>query len=153
MASISFYFSKIGISNNIELIFYGEDGEVEYGGSSKNKNNPFFDLKFMVNNYFEGEHKEICTATNLSREELFWFTVDEKETIDKNLKLTHWGFFEPWDSYRNYLFSKEKYKFNESKKSNVGTFTNFAQNDQAIFALHTSVYLKFGFSHATKVRA
>lgn len=142
---------RLAISNNIELIFYGEDGEVEYGGSSKNKNNPFFDLKFMVNNYFEGEHKEICTATNLSREELFWFTVDEKETIDKNLKLTHWGFFEPWDSYRNYLFSKEKYKFSESKKSNVGTFTNFAQNDQAIFALHTYLmYLKFGFGRATQ---
>ena len=26
---------RLAISNNIELIFYGEDGEVEYGGSSK----------------------------------------------------------------------------------------------------------------------
>ena len=25
-----------------------EDGEVEYGGSTKNKNNAFFDIKYMI---------------------------------------------------------------------------------------------------------
>ena len=38
----------------------------------------------------------------------------------------------------------------ESKKNNLGTFTNFAQNDQALVALHTYLmYLKFGFGRAT----
>jgi hypothetical protein len=35
--------------------------------------------------------------------------------------------------------------------TNVGTFTNFAQNDQALYALHTYLmYLKFGFGRATQ---
>ena len=38
-----------------------------------------------------------------------------------------------------------------NEKSNVGTFTNFAQNDQAFYALHTyMMYLKFGFGRATQ---
>jgi hypothetical protein len=39
----------------------------------------------------------------------------------------------------------------ESEETNSGTFTNFAQNDQALYALHTYLmYLKFGFGRATQ---
>ena len=39
----------------------------------------------------------------------------------------------------------------ESVETNQGTFTNFAQNDQALYALHTYImYLKFGFGRATQ---
>ena len=40
---------------------------------------------------------------------------------------------------------------NENSQGNEGTFTNFAQNDQALYALHTYLmYLKFGFGRATQ---
>ena len=46
---------------------------------------------------------------------------------------------------------KKKFPFQESEVANVGTFTNYAQNDQAFFALHTYLmYLKFGFGRATQ---
>ena len=39
----------------------------------------------------------------------------------------------------------------EKKDTNLGTFTNFAQNDQALYSLHTYLmYLKFGFGRATQ---
>ena len=39
----------------------------------------------------------------------------------------------------------------EHKENSAGTFTNFAQNDQSLFALHTYLmYLKFGFGRATQ---
>ena len=143
---------KIAIQNNIELIFYGEDGEVEYGGSTKNKNKAFFDIKYMIKNYFEGDYHEIKKTSGLNNHELFWFDIDEKHMNEiEKIKLTHWGYFEPWDSYRNYLYAKEKYKLSESEGANEGTFTNFAQNDQALFALHMYLmYLKFGFGRATQ---
>ena len=99
---------RTAISNDINLIFYGEDGEIEYGGSSENKNNPFFNLKFTIKNYFEGDHKEICSESGLDQHELFWFTFNEKEISQREIKLTHWGYYEPWDSYRNYLFAKRE---------------------------------------------
>lgn len=39
----------------------------------------------------------------------------------------------------------------EAESSNSGTFTNFSQNDQKIYALHTyMMYLKFGFGRANQ---
>jgi hypothetical protein len=65
--------------------------------------------------------------------------------------LTHWSYFENWDPYRNYLVAKEFCGLKEADSGNSGTFTNFAQNDQALYALHTYLmYLKFGFGRATQ---
>ena len=49
------------------------------------------------------------------------------------------------------MLAKEKYGLEESEQANEGTFTNFAQNDQALFAFHMYLmYLKFGFGRATQ---
>ena len=65
--------------------------------------------------------------------------------------MAKWSYFEPWDSYRNYLVAKEYCGLKESGNSNSGTFTNFAQNDQALYSLHAyMMYLKFGFGRATQ---
>jgi N-acetyl sugar amidotransferase len=143
--------TKIAVQNKIKLIFYGEDGEIEYGGSTKNKNQPFFDIDYIINNYFEGDYNEISKNLDLNVSQLYWFNLDKKDFLNNELKFTHWSFFEPWDSYRNYLLSKEKLNFNESEEANMGTFTNFAQNDQILFTLHMYLmYLKFGFGRATQ---
>jgi hypothetical protein len=49
------------------------------------------------------------------------------------------------------LVAKEHCGLQEAQENNSGTFTNFAQNDQALYALHTYLmYLKFGFGRATQ---
>ena len=49
------------------------------------------------------------------------------------------------------MIAKDKFGLKESTDTNQGTFTNFAQNDQALYALHTYLmYLKFGFGRATQ---
>ena len=46
---------------------------------------------------------------------------------------------------------KKIYELEELESSNTGTFTNFAQNDQELAALHYYfTYLKFGFGRATQ---
>ena len=142
---------KVAMQEKIDLIFYGEDGEVEYGGSTKNKDIPFFDPNYIISNYFEGDYEEIIKEAGSNQEELNWFKIQKEKIAKSKIKLTHWGFFEPWDPYRNYLLAKEKYDLKETEAANTGTFTNFAQNDQALFALHMYLmYLKFGFGRATQ---
>lgn len=142
---------RLALTHNVNLIFYGEDGEIEYGGSTKNKNKAVFDIKYIIKHYLENGYHDIIKASNLTKKELYWFTLPEKEIKKNNIVATHWSYFEPWDSYRNYLLAKEKFDLGESEQGNVGTFTNFAQNDQALFALHTYLmYLKFGFGRATQ---
>ena len=60
-----------------------------------------------------------------------WKFPDIEE--QSNIRLTHWSYFEPWDSYRNYLVAKEHCGLEEKEEGQEDTFTNFAQNDQALY--------------------
>ena len=141
--------NKLGIN----LIFYGEDGEVEYGGSQETNKNYHHDVKYMKKVYFEGGYEEILALASrkeLSGLELFKFP-DDKDLNNSALKILHWSYFENWDPYRNYLIAKKYCGLLESDQTNSGTFTNFAQNDQALYSLHAYLmYLKFGFGRANQ---
>lgn len=143
---------RLAVNLNISLLFYGEDGEVEYGGSTESKNRAIYDIGYMKRIYLEGGHEKVLRSSGLSSAELYFFLFPtEEELRGKQLNLTHWSYFEAWDPYRNYLTAKEHCGLQEAQDNNSGTFTNFAQNDQALYALHTyMMYLKFGFGRATQ---
>ena len=136
----------------IDLIFYGEDGEVEYGGSTETLENPIYDVHYQKKVYLEGGYEKVLAATGLSASQLNFFRFPSDSELNKHLlQLTHWSYFENWDPYRNYLIAKEYCGLKEAENSNAGTFTNFSQNDQALYALHTYLmYLKFGFGRANQ---
>jgi len=140
----------------IPLLFYGEDGEIEYGGSTESKYKALYDINYMKRVYLEGGHQKVfdrikqdsdITDADLS---FFKFPTDE-EVSEIGLSFTHWSYFEAWDSYRNYVIAKEHCGLTEKEEGNNDTFTNFSQNDQALYALHAyMMYLKFGFGRATQ---
>ena len=142
---------RVALNFNISLIFYGEDGEVEYGGSTETKNKASYEIEYIKRVYFEGGLPESIT-NRFSKSELYWWSFpDEKELEGKQLTCVHWSYFENWDPYKNYLIAKEHCGLKEQDEGNEGTFTNFAQNDQALYMLHTYLmYLKFGFGRATQ---
>jgi N-acetyl sugar amidotransferase len=143
---------RVAVNFNIPLLFYGEDGEVEYGGSTESSNKSLFDIEYMKRVYFEAGYDKVFNKLELSQKDLYFFTFpSDAELAGRNLYFTHWSYFEAWDSYKNYLLAKEHCGLKEVEFTNAGTFTNFAQNDQALYALHTYLmYLKFGFGRATQ---
>ena len=91
----------------------------------------------------------IMKKSKLNKVNKYFFSYPEK--INKSIMITHYSYYENWDPYKNYLLAKKKYGLEENKKTNIGTFSNFAQNDQKLYALHTYLmYLKFGFGRATQ---
>ena len=145
--------TRTALNFNIPLIFYGEDGEVEYGGSTETKNNSLMSIEYQKKVWFEGGYDLVMDRVKVkSKSELyFWNFPSDKEIRDKELHTATWSYFEPWDSYRNYVVAKEHCGLQENEESGSGTFTNFAQNDQALYALHVyMMYLKFGFGRATQ---
>ena len=133
---------KIAVKFKIPLLFYGEDGEIEYGGSTENKNNAFYHVEYMKRVYLEGGHErvfeKILQDDDMNEVDLFWFKFPEdKEIAEMDLSVTHWSYFEPWDSYRNYITAKTYCGLVEKEEGSVDTFTNFSQNDQALYTLHT----------------
>lgn len=143
---------RIAAHLGIDLIFYGEDGEVEYGGSTDTNKNPVFDTEFMKKIYLDGGYDIVESSSKLRKSELNFFTFPSDSLLSRSsIKLTHWSSYENWDPYRNYLVAKEHCGLSEADENGTGTFTNFAQNDQALYALHTyMMYLKFGFGRANQ---
>jgi N-acetyl sugar amidotransferase len=138
---------RVANAFNITLLMYGEDGEIEYGGSTESKNKSTFNAEFTKRVYLEGRTGD--TFRDLSEADLYWWNFAENDA--SNVELAHWSYFENWDSYRNYLVAKEKCGLSEQEWSNTGTYTNFAQNDNYLYDLHTYLmYLKFGFGRATQ---
>mgnify|MGYP006165257397 CR=1 FL=1 len=143
---------KMASQLNIGLIFYGEDGEVEYGGSEATDSTPIYDVNYMKKIYLEGGFEKVLDASNLTESDLYFFRFPNNEALHKNpIDITHWSYFENWDPYRNYLVAKKECGLTEAKDNNAGTFTNFSQNDQALYALHAyMMYIKLGFGRANQ---
>lgn len=143
---------KLATQLGIGLVFYGEDGEVEYGGTTDTEKEPIYDVGYMKRIYLEGGYDKIIKDSGIANADLNFFQFpSDDELIANPVQITHWSYFESWDPYRNYLVAKEKCGLMEADSSNSGTFTNFAQNDQALYALHAYLmYLKFGFGRATQ---
>jgi N-acetyl sugar amidotransferase len=143
---------RVAIGFGIGLIFYGEDGEVEYGGSTETSTNPIYDVHYQKKVYLEGGYEKVLEACGSADDGLYFFRFPGDDELRTHpIQLTHWSYFENWDPYRNYLIAKEHCGLMEAEDSNSGTFTNFSQNDQALYALHTYLmYLKFGFGRANQ---
>lgn len=143
---------RVAMGLGVDLVFYGEDGEVEYGGSTETSKNPIYDVHYQKMIYLEGGYEKVLSASGVSSSDAYFFRFpDDVELKRHPIQLTHWSYFEDWDPYRNYLVAKEHCGLMEAEDSNAGTFTNFSQNDQALYALHTYLmYLKFGFGRANQ---
>jgi len=140
---------RIAKQFDIGLIFYGEDGEVEYGGTSETARNPIYDFEYQRAIYMEGGYQRVLDSAQLDQDQLYFFTYPDEDKF--RLDLTHWSYFENWDPYRNYMIAKTYCGLKEAESANTGTFTNFAQNDQKFYALHTYLmYLKYGFGRANQ---
>jgi N-acetyl sugar amidotransferase len=143
---------RVAEQYGIDLIFYGEDGEVEYGGTTKTQASAFYDIEYQKNIYLENGYNNIINNAKLTPNERYFFEYPNNEHGQLNqIKLTHWSYFEYWDSYRNYVIAKEHCGLIEADTTNSGTFTNFAQNDQYLYPLHSYLmFLKFGFGRANQ---
>ncbi len=142
---------RVAHEMNIPLVFYSEDGEVEYGGDAKYKYEGVYGVDYQASNYMEGFHKDILSKAKLTKEQAYWFTFPSKQDLKKTkIQITHWSFYENWDPYRNYMVAKKHCGLEESKSLNTGTYTNFGQTDQKLYFLHVYLmYLKYGFGRAT----
>lgn len=142
---------KMAMNFGIRLVMYGEEGETEYGGSSKLKNSPGYDIEDSIRLYLSGVDPDQFRG-NFTDKELYWWLFPSADAFrESNLVLAHWSYFEDWDPYRHYQVAKEKCGLQEQEQASVGTYNNFAQTDSCLYDLHTYLmYLKFGFGRCTQ---
>jgi hypothetical protein len=146
---------KTAIAFNIPFFMYGEDGEVEYGGSTETKDQHWYSVKYAMKVYLSGhDPDELVQKLNneYSKKDLYWWLFPSQDEIDQlDPKASHFSYFENWDPYEHYLVAKEYCGLAEREEASNQTFTNFAQTDTCLFDLHMYLmYLKFGFGRCSQ---
>lgn len=144
---------RVAVQFNIPLVFYSEDGEMEYGGNiNKSHKNEIYGVDYMLGAYLESGFDKMIKKSNLTKQQLYWFNFPPREALEKlKLEVTHYSVYEDWDPYRNYVIAKKYCGLSENKELNEGSYTNFSQTDQKMYLLHVYLmYLKFGFGRANQ---
>ena len=143
---------KFALAYNIPIILWGENPQMEYGGPKDSLNNSILDQKWMEE--FGGligfRVSDLIENYNFKKHELETYDYPSKEILEeKSITGIFLGFYERWDSLRNYEISK-KNGFLGYENKLEGCYFDFEKIDNYQHGIHDYFkYLKFGFARAT----
>jgi len=141
----------MAVKYNVQLIMYGENGEVEYGGDMKNALRPTRDIEDHDRHYFSGAPPEFWAKHGVSLADLYPFMAPKFEAIEKNRTEIHFlGYYKSWDPQENYYYCHEHTGFTANTERTEGTYSKYASLDDEIDGFHYYLaYIKFGIGRAT----
>ncbi len=147
---------------NIKLVMYGENAELEYGGTLKNKNKYGQPIEDFVDLYHKGSTTSeliengrkigFIKKEEINHPSLKYYTLPKKEElVSKKIEFAWFGYFHKWTPQENFYYASKNYNFevNPSGRSE-GTYNKYASLDDATDPLHYYLsYIKFGIGRAT----
>ena len=141
----------IAIQHKVQLIMYGENGEVEYGGDMKNAFRPTQEIQDAHSHYFSGLSPEFWAEHGLSLYDLYPFMAPPFKDIKSNNTEKHFfGYYKFWDPQENYYYCSEHTGFSANTERSEGTYSKYASLDDEIDGFHYYLsYIKFGIGRAT----
>ncbi len=143
---------KFALAFDIPLIIWGENPQHEYGGPDDALDNSILDQKWMEE--FGGligfRVSDLIENYNFKKHELEIYNYpDENILKNKSIQGIFLGYYERWDSLRNYEISKNN-GFQGYEKNLEGCYFNFEKIDNYQHGIHDYFkFLKFGFARAT----
>ncbi len=142
---------KIAVQNNVSLIMYGENGEVEYGGDMKNAFSPTREIVDHDEHYFSGKPPEFWSSHGITRSDLQPFMRPTlQETKENKTEIHFFGYYHYWDPQDNYYYCKQNTGFRPNYQRTKGTYSKYASIDDKIDGLHYYLgYIKFGIGRTT----
>lgn len=155
------YSFRMAMNMNINLVFYGENGEVEYGGSTAAKDLPFMPLDRWAESYWKGvtvddliewgKERDIIKDGDYSEADLAFYRAPSIEDLKKRDIQMHWfSYYEKWVPQENYYYSAEHTGFQANPERNEGTYSKYASIDDRLDGFHyLLMYIKFGIGRCT----
>ena len=137
---------------NIPLIFYGENSEVEYGGSMADAYKPTKDWKFKDKNiHMSGLPPEKFLDYGISDQDIYQYLPPNEEKLEKlNLEIHFLGYYHKWNPQENYYYCVENTGFKANPVRSEGTYSKYASLDDKLDGFHYYLmFIKFGFGRAT----
>jgi N-acetyl sugar amidotransferase len=141
----------MAVKHNVQLIMYGENGEVEYGGNMKNAFRPTRDIEDHDDHYFSGLPPQFWIEHGVSEADLYSFMPPKFEEIKSNNTEIHFlGYYKFWDPQENYYYCREHTGFTPNTERSEGTYSKYASLDDQIDGFHYYLsYIKFGIGRTT----
>ena len=138
---------------NIPFIMFGENGELEYGGSLKNFDNPRMDItkQDYILEKFSNFPPEYWTEHGLKMSDLKMYlppTINEIKT--SGVEKHYFSYYENWSAEKHYEVTKQHVGFQPDSNRSEGTYTNFASLDDKTDGFHYYLaFIKFGIGRTT----
>ena len=142
---------KVAVQNDVSLIMYGENGEVEYGGNMKNAYKATRDIEDHDDHYFSGKPPEFWVEHGVSKAELTPYHPPEYSRIlENNTEIHFMSYYKFWDPQENFYYCVENTGFEPNNERSEGTYSKYASLDDKTDGQHYYLsYIKFGIGRAT----
>lgn len=142
---------RMAVQHNISLLFYGENGEVEYGGDMRNAFKPTRTIADHDEHYFSGKPVSFWEDYGLKSNDLEPYLPPPMEAIKANKTEIHFmGYYTFWDPQENYYYAHDNMGFVCNPDRNEGTYSKYASLDDKIDGFHYWLgYIKFGIGRTT----
>lgn len=143
---------RIAVNYKIPLVFYGENGEVEYGGSTKNEDMPGNMIEDFSRFYFSGLLTDEFVKYGISDSDLQPYRMPSYEELREAGIEMHWfGYYHKWIPQENYYYAAKHTGFQANPDGrSEGTYSKYASLDDRTDGFHYYMgYVKFGIGRAT----
>jgi len=155
------YAFHLSIKFKIPLMFYGECGPVEYGGSIKAKNKPYESIEDWDSNYHKGVNIDkllkyavdygYLTKKEVNNRSLDFYRAPKINDINRVGCQMHWmSYYKKWVPQENYYYAAKYTGFVPKSGRSEGTYSRYASLDDSTDGVHWLMgYIKFGLGRAS----
>jgi N-acetyl sugar amidotransferase len=144
---------RAALQYNVDLVFYGEDGEVEYGGAMENADRASLPYDLFVENRFSNVFPDSFLKYGVTSQELnkYGLSKSELELIKaRGVQQHFFSYYRFWLPQENYYYSVENAGFEANPERNEGTYSKYASLDDKLDGFHYYLaYIKFGIGRTT----
>ena len=152
----------VALRLGIKLVFYGENGEAEYGGDPKNNYKSHMPLEDWAQLYFKGttvddlvefglKHKDYFESDDFDVADLTFYRPPAVGELSKSGIQMHWySYYHKWIPQENYYYSLDNTGFSANPEGSEGTYSKYASLDDRLDGFHFYMgFIKFGLGRAT----
>lgn len=152
----------IALKFDIKLVFYGENGEAEYGGDPKNNYRSHMPLEDWATSYFKGttvddlleygvKHTDYIRASDFDPSDLTFYRPPSVELLKAAGIQMHWySYYQKWVPQEHYYYAAEHTGFTANPERSEGTYSKYASLDDRLDGLHYYMgFIKFGIGRTT----
>lgn len=154
---------QLAMRLGIKLVFYGENGELEYAGDPKHVDKPYKPPQEWISQHFKGVtfqkllnygiKEKYFNKKDFIPSDLIFYTSPKLEDFKKNnIKGKYFfSYFKKWTPQENYYYCSEFTNFKANPERTEGTYSKYSSLDDKFDGFHYYMrYIKFGLGRCVE---